>query len=71
MQTLDNFHSRKTAPVYRIDVPDTDGTHNTADTISKQSDRDGTEDDCDWAEGQVVEDVRRSEDLATRGSDGR
>lgn len=69
MQTLDDLYSWQTAPVDRIDVPNTNGAHDTADTVSKQTNRDRAEDDSNWLQRQAVEDVLSSEDLTTGSSD--
>lgn len=68
MQTLDNFHSRETAPVHRIDVPNANGAHDTTDAVAEQTDRNGTEDDRDWIQCHAVEDVLSGENLATGSS---
>ena len=62
------FDDGESTPVDRVDVPDSDGTHDTGDTIAKQPDRDGTQDHGGRAQVQVIEEVLRREHGDTRGT---
>jgi hypothetical protein len=64
METLEHLHSGKTAPVDRVNMPYADRAHDSADTITKESNRDGAEDDSNGAQRHIVEEVGCRKDLA-------
>lgn len=70
MKSLESFDRRKSAPVDCFDVPYSNRTQHTADTIAKESNGDGTQDDGGGAQRQVVEEILGCEDGDTGSSVG-
>lgn len=70
MKSLEGLDRGKSAPVDRFDVPYCNGTQHTADTIAKESNGDGAQDDGGSAQRQVVEEILGSEDGDTGSSVG-
>lgn len=70
VKSLEGFDRRKSAPVDCFDVPYGNRTQHTADTIAKESNGDGAQDDGGGAQRQVVEEILGSEDGDTGRSVG-
>lgn len=68
MQPLKRLDGGESTPVDGIDVPNSNWTHDTTDAVSKEADRDGTQNDGDGTQRQVVEEVLSGKDLDTSGS---
>lgn len=68
MQSLECLDGWQSTPVDGVDMPYSNGPHNTIDSVSKQTDGDSAQDDGGGAQRQVVEEVLCGEDLDTGGS---
>lgn len=71
VQALQRLDRRQRAPVDGLDVPDGDGPHDAAEAVAEEADGHGAEHDGGAAQGQVVEEVLRREDLRARRRVGR
>lgn len=65
MQSLEGLDSGQSRPVDSIDVPHGDWSHDTADAVTEETNRDCTQDDGGGAQRQVVEQVLSCEHLDT------
>lgn len=70
MESLEGLYSGESTPVDCLDVPDGDGTHHTANAVSKEPDRYDAQDDSGGLQRQVIEDILRREDLDASSSVG-
>ena len=70
METLESLDGGERTPIDRVNVPDGNGTQYTTQAVSKQPNRDGTQDDGGGTQGQIVEEVLRREDGDASGSVG-
>lgn len=68
MKSLERLHGGESTPVDGIDVPNSNWTHDTTDAVTKKSDRDGTQNDGNGTQRQVVKEVLSGKDLDTSGS---
>lgn len=68
MQPLERLDGGESTPVDGIDVPNSNWAHDTTDAVSKETDRDCTQNDGNGAQRQVVKEVLSGKDLDTSGS---
>lgn len=68
MQSLESLDGGQSAPVDGINMPHSDGAHDTADTVSKEPNRNGTQNNGGSTQRQVVEEILSGENHDTGGS---
>jgi hypothetical protein len=68
MKALEGLYSRQSTPVDGLGVPDSDGTHNSTEPVSKQTNRDGAQYDGGRTKGNVIEEILCRKDC--RGCSG-
>lgn len=71
MQPLQRLDRWQVAPVDGVNMPHVDGPHDAGQAVAEQADGDDGQDDGGGADGEVVEEVLRGEDLDAGGCVGR
>lgn len=61
MKSLENFNSRQGTPVDGINVPDRNRSHYSTDSVTKQANRDSTQDDSGRTQRHIVKELLRCE----------
>lgn len=68
METLEGLDGRQSTPEDGFNVPDSNGTHQTAEAVAEQADRNGAQDDGGRAQREIVEQFLRRKNLRAGSS---